>query len=137
MTPKAYYPSPAPLERLRCALVRGALSGLLSLVWLLATLLPRNHPVRVFLSGRIPQLREELLPALVPASHPHAAALATCRRLWMASLLLLVAAVIGDLSAHIFSLPLLSREREGLLLLLVWATAIYAMRPARWQITPN
>jgi hypothetical protein len=54
-------------------------------------------------------MRELLKGATVPASHPVAAAIAKHRRLWIAGLLVLAAALIGDLSSAIaldpFGLP--------------------------------
>lgn len=107
--PQHYHTRPALLEGLRCLIVQAALSALLTAIWLVTRALPEGHPVRVFMNGRVPQMREDLIPAVIPSSEPNAAVLARYRRLWLVAALALAGALIGDVSANIpfdlFGLP--------------------------------
>lgn len=70
MMPRTYETAPVALEGLRCWLVRRALAGSFQVMSLAARALPTDHPVRIYLSCRIPDVRKTILPATVPASDP-------------------------------------------------------------------
>lgn len=107
--PQHYSTSPAPLERTRCIVTRTILSTLLYLIHLASRLLPTGHPTRLFIAGRLPELRKTLLPATIASSRPPLVAELMQRQVWIVTLVVFALAVLGDVSAGIpfdpFGLP--------------------------------
>lgn len=107
--PHRYTHAPARLEGLRCAVTRWMLSSLLSLIQLASRLLPKGHPTRLFLAGRVPAIRETVLPATIPAGEKRSFVDSAIGPTHALLVLILFACVIGDFSASIpldpFGLP--------------------------------
>jgi hypothetical protein len=99
--PQNYHTAPELFERTRCWLVRRALSALLTAFWLVTRALPAGHPARIYIAGRVIELREGLLPAVIPSSLPTQAELARRTRIWATAAVTFAATIIGDLSSRI------------------------------------
>ena len=99
--PNTYHTAPELFERTRCWLVRRALSALFASMWLVTRALPSGHPARIYIEGRVADLRTTLLPAVIPSSLPTEAELARRARIWATATVVFAATIIGDLSERI------------------------------------
>lgn len=99
--PNTYHTAPELFERTRCWLVRRALSALFASIWLVTRALPAGHPARIYIEGRLADLRGTLLPAVIPSSLPSEAELARRARVWATAAVAFAVTIIGDISASI------------------------------------
>jgi hypothetical protein len=72
-------------------------------------LLPPGHPVRVYIQGRVPEIRPLIVLGAIPTGRPRPKAAVKAERAWSAMVAALTIALIGDFSQAIpfdpFGLP--------------------------------
>lgn len=114
-----YSTDPARLERARCFLARAFFSTLLNSMVLASRLLHRAHPVRIYIEGRVPEIRSLIILGSIPTGRPRSPRATRADRTWFLLVALVAACVIGDLSHAIaldpFGLPDINLHAHELL----------------------